>query len=233
MRTEVVCWPIILFMAAPAIPAQKPFLAERQAMVRDQLASRDIRDSRVLEAMRAVPRHRFVPESLWKNAYGDHPLPIGRGQTISQPYIVAVMTEMLRPKADLRVLEIGTGSGYQAAVLSKVFAEVYSIERIPELARTAADRLRDLGYRNVYVRTGDGYLGWPEKALFDRILLTAAPPEVPKPLVDQLARGGRLVAPVGDNPNNQYLVIIDKTVDGRIVRSAGEAVRFVPMIPGK
>jgi protein-L-isoaspartate(D-aspartate) O-methyltransferase len=185
-----------------------------------------IRDERVLEAMRRVPRHEFVPEAERQSAYEDRPLPIGRGQTISQPYIVAAMTELAAPEPGARVLEIGTGSGYQAAVLAEVAGEVYSIEIIPELARTAAARLARLGYGRVHVRTGDGYLGWPEAAPFDAIIVTAAPPEVPKPLEEQLKVGGRLVIPVGDL--YQELRVITRTPTGLREQSVFP-VRFVPM----
>ena len=172
--------------------------ARRLEMVTHQIVSRGIKDKAVLEALRRVPRHRFVP-AVWQGlAYADGPLPIGEGQTISQPYIVASMTELIEPNKKMRVLEIGTGSGYQAAVLGECVGEVDSIEVLPALGRRAKQRLADLGYRNVQVRIGDGYGGWPERAPYDAIILTAAPPrEVPRPLLDQLKPGGRLVAPVG------------------------------------
>src|SRR5262249_22819664 len=169
---------------------------DRQRMVAQQIAARGIKDPLVLAAMKEVPRHRFMPEALRTQAYADSALPIGRGQTISQPYIVALMTELIQPKRGMKVLEIGTGSGYQAAVLAQCGAEVDTIEIIPELGRRAERTLRDLGYSRVRVRIGDGYHGWPEHAPFDAVILTAAPDQVPQPLLDQLRNGGRLVAPV-------------------------------------
>lgn len=181
----------------------------------------------VRAAMREVPRHLFVEASL-ADAYADTPLPIGEGQTISQPSVVSAMTEALDVKPDHRVLEIGTGSGYQAAVLSRLAAEVYTIEVVPALGERAAARLRELGYRNVHVKIGDGYQGWPEHAPFPRIILTAAPPEIPQALIDQLADGGILVAPVGE-PGDQWLVRIRKQGE-KLTRERIERVRFVPMV---
>jgi protein-L-isoaspartate(D-aspartate) O-methyltransferase len=196
-------------------------------MVEQQIKDRGIRNQAVLDAMRRVPRHRFVPVAFRGLAYGDGPLPIGQGQTISQPYIVALMTELIEPKKEMRVLEIGTGSGYQAAVLAECVAEVDSIEVVPELGRSAASLLRELGYKNVHVKVADGYAGWPEKAPFDAIVLTAAPPErVPQPLLDQLKPSGRLVAPVGRDL--QELVRIKHTANG-FDREVIAPVRFVPM----
>jgi len=201
--------------------------ARRLEMVADQIESRGIKDKSVLKALRKVPRHRFVP-TVWKPlAYTDGPLPIGEGQTISQPYIVSLMTELIKPAKTMRVLEIGTGSGYQAAVLAECVAEVDSIEVVPELGRKAKSVLKDLGYDRVRVRIGDGYEGWPERAPYDAILLTAAPPkEIPRPLLDQLKPGGRLVAPVGRD--DQRLVRITRTATG-FEREVIAAVRFVPM----
>jgi protein-L-isoaspartate(D-aspartate) O-methyltransferase len=210
-----------------------PFEAERHAMVRETIQRRGIRNADVLLAMREVRRHLFVPESLWSRAYGDHPLPIGRGQTISQPYIVALMSEMLGPERRAKVLEVGTGSGYQAAVLARLFGHVYSIELIPELARQAEAVLKSIQVSNVTVRVGDGYAGWPERAPFDRILLTAAPPQIPQVLIDQLAPGGRLVAPEGASPEDQVLVTVEKSANGTVTRRRGEPVRFVPMVPSQ
>jgi len=200
-------------------------------MVREQIEARGIRDADVLRAMRTTPRHLFVPENLREYAYWDHALPIGLGQTISQPYIVALMTELLAPKKRDRVLEIGTGTGYQAAVLAELAKHVYTMEIVAELANSARERLAAMGLRNVTVRQGDGYKGWPEEAPFDRIILTAAPPEVPQKLVEQLARGGRLVAPVGDSPATQELVVVEKTRAGEIRQRAVAPVMFVPMVP--
>jgi protein-L-isoaspartate(D-aspartate) O-methyltransferase len=197
-------------------------------MVATQIAARGIVDPRVLDAMRRVKRHLFVPEPVRAAAYGDHPLPIGHDQTISQPYIVALMTELARVKPGARVLEIGTGSGYQAAVLAVLAKEVYSVEIVEPLAAEADERLARLGYRNVTVRSGDGYRGWPERAPFDAILVTAAPPEIPQPLLDQLAPGGRLVAPVGPERGEQVLVVVERTESG-LKRWSVAPVRFVPM----
>jgi protein-L-isoaspartate(D-aspartate) O-methyltransferase len=195
-------------------------------MVREQLAGRDIHDERVLGAMRKVPRHRFVPESMEQLAYTDGALPIGQDQTISQPYIVAYMTQTLALRGPERVLEIGTGSGYQAAVLAELAAEVYTIEIVPELALSARTVLDSLGYRNIQFRTGDGYQGWPTAAPFDGIIVTAAPDHIPEPLVEQLRPGGRMVIPVGRG--DQELVLVEKTATG-VTRRSTIPVRFVPM----
>ena len=205
------------------------FEIARQEMVKDQLAApgRDIRDSRVLRAMGTVPRHEFVPEAVRGWAYRDQPLPIGYGQTISQPYIVAFMTEQLKPKQTDRVLEIGTGSGYQAAVLSKLVAEVYTIEIVEPLAQRAEADLKRLGFGNVKVRAGDGYAGWPEAAPFDAIIVTCAPDHVPQPLVDQLKEGGKMVIPVGRSENQSLYLLTNK--GGKVERNAVLPVRFVPM----
>ncbi|NMC19729.1 MAG: protein-L-isoaspartate(D-aspartate) O-methyltransferase [Thermogutta sp.] len=208
-------------------PHGNGFLAARRRMVEEQLAARDIRDPRVLEAMLRVPRHRFVPENVLHEAYDDHPLPIGHGQTISQPYIVALMTQLAAPRPESRALDVGTGSGYQAAVLAELCREVYSIEILEPLAVEAAERLKQLGYKNVTVRAGDGYQGWPEKAPFDLIIVAAAPDHVPQPLIDQLAPGGRLVIPVGEA--RQELLLIVKGEDGVIRRESVAPVMFVPM----
>jgi protein-L-isoaspartate(D-aspartate) O-methyltransferase len=212
--------------AAQDASGEARWTAERAEMVRRQIAARDIRDPRVLEAMREVPRHQFVPLEYRDRAYLDRPLPIGLKQTISQPYIVATMTELLRPKSTDRVLEIGTGSGYQAAVVSRLVAKVYTIEILPELAERAAKVLAELGYANVEVSSGDGYRGIPSEAPFDGILVTAAPDEIPEPLIEQLAVGGRMVIPVGDF--YQQLTVVEKTDQGIIKRSVFP-VRFVPM----
>lgn len=182
---------------------------------------------RVRQAMQRVPRHRFVPDAQQGVAYANRPLPIGEGQTISQPFIVALMTELLDTEPSDRVLEVGTGSGYQAAVLAECVAQVYSIEIVRPLGERASARLAELGYRNVEVRIGDGYNGWPEAAPFDRIIVTAAPDHVPQPLIDQLKPGGRMVVPVGSLQQN--LLVIRKDLQGRVVRESSIAVRFVPM----
>ena len=200
--------------------------SERERMVDMQIRARGVRDARVLEAMRTVPRHRFVPPALQDQAYADTPLPIGSEQTISQPYIVAYMTEALRLPPDAVVLEIGTGSGYQAAVLAAVAREVYSIEIVPELAARSAQVLAELGYDNVHLRTGDGYQGWPAAAPFDGIIVTAAPDHVPPALVDQLAVGARLVIPVGRF--SQDMRIVTRTTAGAVSETT-IPVRFVPM----
>lgn len=202
--------------------------AQRRQMVEDQIRGRGIRDARVLEAMRTVPRHRFIPESERSRAYADSPAPIGYGQTISQPYIVAFMTAALGVSADHRVLEIGTGSGYQAAVLSRLATHVYSIEIVPELGKRAAETLKTAGYQNVTVMVGDGYGGWPQHAPFDRIMVTAAPDHVPQPLVQQLATGGRMVIPVGPTGGVQELLVIEKGASG-IVQKRTIPVIFVPL----
>jgi protein-L-isoaspartate(D-aspartate) O-methyltransferase len=206
--------------------ANDPTTRARHRMVEDQIAARGITDAAVLEAMRQVPRHRFVPADQAANAYEDHPLAIGHDQTISQPFIVAYMTQALGLSPPDRVLEIGTGSGYQAAVLSTIVREVYTIEIIPELAAEATETLRELGYENVRVRQGDGYRGWPEAAPFDAIIVTAAPRAIPQPLIDQLAVDGRMIVPVGDW--YQELVIVTKTSEG-VVEQKTIPVRFVPM----
>jgi protein-L-isoaspartate(D-aspartate) O-methyltransferase len=200
----------------------------RKVMVEEQIRSRGVRHEGVLRAMLDVPRHEFVPEAYRSRAYDDSPLPIGLEQTISQPYIVAMMTELVDPKPSHRVLEVGTGSGYQAAVIARLVAQVYSIEIIPELARSSAERLRRLGVNNVQVRQGDGYLGWPEQAPFDGILVTAGATEVPQPLIDQLKPGARMVIPVGSGPD-QILKVIEKRPGGRIETREVAPVRFVPL----
>jgi protein-L-isoaspartate(D-aspartate) O-methyltransferase len=216
--------------ACDSQPASEAELfAQRKTMVEEQLAApgRDIRNRRVLDAMAAVPRHEFVPKALWKFAYSDDPLPIGYGQTISQPFIVAFMTEQLDPKPTDRVLEIGTGSGYQAAVLSRLVAEVYTIEIIEPLAKRAEADLKRLGYNNVKVLAGDGYQGWPEHAPFDAIIVTCAPDHIPQPLVGQLRDGGRMIIPVGPS-DNQQLFLLQK-LGTEVEQQAILPVRFVPM----
>jgi protein-L-isoaspartate(D-aspartate) O-methyltransferase len=214
---------------AGAAPALDGYEDARQDMVARQLQRRDITDPRVLVAMGTVPRHRFVPAALASRAYGDYPLPIGEGQTISQPYIVALMTQWAEVAPGDKVLEVGTGSGYQAAVLSELTDQVFSIEILPELARRAAARLKELGYGRVRVRCGDGYQGWPEEAPFDAILVTAAAPRVPPALAAQLKEGGRLVIPLGPSGGAQTLMRYRK-VKGNLVEEASLAVRFVPLV---
>ncbi len=200
----------------------------RERMVRTQIASRGIKDPRVLAAMLKVPRHLFVEEALKDQAYGDYPLPIGEGQTISQPYIVALMTEALELKGPEKVLEVGTGSGYQAAILAELAKWVYSIERYPSLAERAKRILERLGYRNVIIKVGDGTKGWPEVAPFDAIIVTAAGPKIPEPLLEQLAEGGRLVMPVGDEWS-QFLIKVTKK-GGKFLKENLGAVRFVKLV---
>jgi protein-L-isoaspartate(D-aspartate) O-methyltransferase len=204
----------------------------RTRMVETQIAARNVADPTVLDAMRSVPRHRFVPDVAPELAYADRPLPIGHGQTISQPYIVARMTELVRPGPADRVLEIGTGSGYQAAVLGEIVDSVYTIEIIPELAATAKKRLDQLGYDNAVVKTGDGFKGWPRRAPFDAIVVTAAPEEIPPPLIDQLADGGRMIIPVGPTGRTQELTLVTKE-DGEVSKRQLAPVRFVPFLRKK
>lgn len=221
----------------PARPAAPPPVAEsvwaeaRSRMVRDQIVARGIADPRVLEAMARVPRHEFVPAAQRGEAYEDWPLPIGYGQTISQPYIVAFMTAAVDPKPGDRVLEIGTGSGYQAAVLADLVAEVYTVEIVEPLAQRAEADLKRLGYANVKVRAGDGYQGWPEAAPFDAVLVTCAPEAVPPALVGQLREGGRMIIPVGSQWGAQELYLLRKTATG-MKRQGVLPVRFVPMVKG-
>ncbi len=225
---------IVVQSCAVACAAQGSFEILRGQMVEEQIAGRGIRDPRILDALRKVPRHEFVPEHLQQLAYRDHPLPIGSGQTISQPYIVALMTELARVGRDSIVLEIGTGSGYQAAVLSVLAARVYTIEYLEGLGTRARQRLADLGYKNVEVKIGDGYQGWPERQPFDAILVTAAAEHVPRPLIDQLKPGGRLVIPVGRQAEAQSLHVVEKDASGRTKQWEVIPVRFVPLVrPGQ
>ena len=230
----VAAWVVIFAgceVAAPCLGAETndAFALARRRMVAEQLAAsgRDITNARVLAAMGKVPRHEFVPESLRSRAYDDYPLPIGQGQTISQPFLVGFMTESLQPRPSDRVLEIGTGSGYQAAVLAQLVAEVYTIEIIEDLANQAAAILKRLGCTNVQVRAGDGFQGWPQAAPFDAIIVTCAPEKVPQPLVDQLKEGGRMIIPVG-SAWNQELMLLHKH-GGKLEQQAVLPVRFVPM----
>lgn len=205
-----------------------PYQEARNRMVENQLASRDITDPRVLEAFRKVHRHAFVPAQYQSSAYADSPLPIGSGQTISQPYMVALMTQLLGLEGDEKILEIGTGSGYQAAILAELGKVVYTIEIIPELAKRAEKVLDSLGYENVHVKAGDGYLGWPEAAPFDDIIVTAAPEKLPEPLIQQLKLGGDLVVPIGPQGRAQTLTIYTKQDTGLVKRVEGGCY-FVPM----
>ena len=214
----------------PQISDADGFSEERVAMVETQIKARGITDARVLESMRVIPRHLFIDESLWLRAYSDGPLPISSGQTISQPYIVALMTELLQLDEHHVVLEIGTGSGYQAAVLSKLVHWVYTIEIVPELGQSAERTLKRLGYDNVTVRIGDGYQGWPEQAPYDRIIVTAAPEEIPQKLVEQLKPGGRMILPVGSQRRGQDLLVLEKDQAGNVNTRQSIPVRFVPMV---
>ena len=208
-------------------PTAADFAAQRHGMVERQLQARGIKDERVLAAMAKVPREEFVPADARAESYSDGPLPIGYDQTISQPYIVAFMTENLRPKPSDRVLEIGSGSGYQAAILAELVADIYTIEIVEPLAKTAEATLQRLGYKNVHIKVGDGYKGWPEEAPFDAIIVTCAPENVPHPLTDQLKDGGRMVIPVGER-FAQQLYLLEKR-NGQLKESVTLPVRFVPM----
>ena len=212
-------------------PLAADFAAQRQRMVERQLKPRGIKDERVLAAMQKVPREEFVPADERADTYDDGPLPIGYDQTISQPYIVAFMTEQLRPKSSDRVLEIGSGSGYQAAILAELVADIYTIDIVEPLAQNAEATLQRLGYKNAHVKVGDGYEGWPEEAPFDAIIVTCAPDKVPQPLVDQLKDGGRMVIPVGER-FAQQLYLLEKK-NGQLKESVTLPVRFVPMLRSK
>jgi protein-L-isoaspartate(D-aspartate) O-methyltransferase len=210
--------------------SEKDFELKRSRMVSDQIQSRGVADPLVLEAMRKVPRHLFVPSEIRSRAYEDGPLPIGQGQTISQPYIVALMTELAHVNQSSVVLEIGTGSGYQAAVLAILAKRVCTIEYIEPLGSSARELLRQLEYKNVEVRIGDGYRGWPEPLQFDAILITAAINHVPPPLLDQLKTGGRLVVPLGDYGDLQWLTVYEKKAEGKVFIEKSIAVQFVPFL---
>ncbi len=242
MRVAVLVFLLAAVISSDDSPAQDRFARERGRMVvqieymaretgaetgRPQFAQR------VMQAMRKVPRHRFVPASEEARAYENRPLPIGQGQTISQPYIVALMTELLDSRPTDIVLEVGTGSGYQAAVLAELVTRVYTIEIVEPLGRQAAQTLSALGYANVFTRLGDGYGGWPDAAPFDSIVVTAAAADVPKPLVDQMKPGGRLVIPVGGRSDIQQLMVIQKNADGTTLSRKTLPVRFVPLVRGK
>jgi protein-L-isoaspartate(D-aspartate) O-methyltransferase len=209
--------------------AQDPYAEKRHAMVDHDLKARGIKDKRVLDVMAKVPRHLFVDQSLWNTAYADHPLPIAEGQTISQPYVVALMTEALRLKPSDRVLEIGTGSGYQAAILAETVREVYTVEIRKSLAETATQKLKDLGYKNVKIKFGDGYFGWEEYAPFDAIIITASANHIPPSLIKQLKEGGRLILPLGSTVFYQTLTLVTKEKGDLNIEQMGPVV-FVPMI---
>ena len=212
-----------------AAGAASEYATERADMVTRQIAERGVRNEQVLSALRTVPRHEFVPDTEKPHAYRDTPLPIGHGQTISQPYIVALMTELVRPGKSDRVLEVGTGSGYQAAILAQIVQHVYTVEIEPELAQRAAGVLHKLGYDNVTVRSGDGYIGWAEHAPYDIVVVTAAPDHIPQPLIDQLKPGGRMIVPVGPVHAAQILRVLEKDANGVILSKNVTPVRFVPL----
>lgn len=222
---------LILFIAIVFLfscsNAQDKYKDVREKMVKQQIERRGINDENTLKAMRAVERHKFVPFNLVSNAYHDRPLPIGHGQTISQPYIVAYMTEILKPKENFKVLEIGTGSGYQAAVLAEIMDSVFTIEIVPELYLTAVNRLKELNYHNVYVKNADGFYGWEEHAPFDAIIVTAASEIIPPPLINQLKEGGKMIIPVGSPFMNQMLILVEKK-NGKASTKSLLPVRFVP-----
>ena len=216
-----------------AKPKAEDYAQQREMMVEQQIVARGIKSKRVLDAMNSVPRHMFVPVGYRRGSYFDQPLPIGSGQTISQPYIVALMTEMLDVNSDDVVLEVGTGSGYQAAVISTIVKKLYTIEIIEELGMQAAQLLKSLEYDNVEVKISDGGLGLPEKAPFDAIIVTAAAPEIPDPLIKQLKPGGRMVIPVDNNSYSQDLLIVEKDKNGNIETKSTIPVRFVPLVKGE
>ncbi len=224
---------LLIFCTISISASRKDLFTDlRERMVTTQIVARGIKDPRVIEAMRKVPRHLFVPEKIRGRAYDDRPLPIGEGQTISQPYIVAFMTEALSLSSGDKALEIGTGSGYQAAILAEIVKEVYTIEIRPRLGETARERLKEMGYSNIFVEIGDGYKGWPEKAPFNAVIVTCAPERIPRPLIDQLTEGGRMIIPVGEKRGIQKLVLLKKE-KGIIIKKAVMNVLFVPMIRGK
>jgi protein-L-isoaspartate(D-aspartate) O-methyltransferase len=224
-RGAAIAWALV----ASSCASDPEFATMREHMVQTQIEDRGITNTAVLAALRKVPRHEFVPEAERLQAYSDHPLPIGFGQTISQPYIVALMTELAEIKRGERVLEIGTGSGYQAAILAEIGGEVYTIEILEPLARSAAEHLKRLGYDTVQVKAGDGYLGWKEHAPFDAILVTAATEPVPPPLIEQLKPGGRLVMPLGQPGETQMLIVIEKDASGKTWTRRVAPVVFVPL----
>jgi protein-L-isoaspartate(D-aspartate) O-methyltransferase len=231
-RITVALLAAVFLMAGPALGVEESdrYIQARERMVRSQIAARGVKDSRVLAAMRSVPRHMFVPDRYQEQSYEDYPLPIGLGQTISQPYIVAFMTELLKLGPDDRVFELGTGSGYQAAVASRVAGTIYTMEIYEALADAATQRLTSLGYSNVHVRGGDGYFGWKEAAPFDAIIVTAAADHIPPPLIEQLKSGGRLIIPLGSPFSFQQLVLVTKDSNGKVSERPIIPVRFVPLL---
>jgi protein-L-isoaspartate(D-aspartate) O-methyltransferase len=229
--TTLLCLPLSDSAYCFSIPGDTEYYRElRHKMVEAQIVARGVKYERVLTAMRDVPRHLFVPERSRGSAYRDHPLAIGYGQTISQPYIVALMTELLKPKEDQVALEVGTGSGYQAAVLGRIVQSVYTIEIIPPLGASAEKRITEIGYKNIHVKIADGYFGWKEHAPFDCVIVTAASDHVPPPLITQLKNGGRMVIPVGHPFQVQHLMLVTKSTEGEIQMRNILPVRFVPFI---
>lgn len=226
MKNVIFIWSFILLFFLPALDQDK-FEQQRERLVERHLIPQGIKDKATLKAMRKVERHRMVPENMQRYAYDDRPLPIGSGQTISQPFIVAFMTQAIDPKPDMKVLEIGTGSGYQAAVLAEIVDEVYTIETVEPLAEKARRTLTGMGYENIHFKVGDGYYGWEEHAPFDAIIVTAAPETIPPRLVEQLKEGGKMVIPVGPSAN-QHLQLIEKKKNGKITTKDLLPVRFVP-----
>ena len=226
MKTILSFWSFFLFFSFCS-SQQTGYEQQRERMVKRHLEARGITDKNTLRAMRKVERHLLVPKEMQKHAYEDQPLPIGKGQTISQPFIVAFMTQAIQPKAGMRVLEIGTGSGYQAAVLAEIVSEVYTIETVEELAARARKDLTEMGYKNIHFKVGDGYHGWEEHAPFDAIIVTASPEEIPPRLVEQLKEGGKMVIPVGPAAD-QHLKLIEKKNNGKITKKDLLPVRFVP-----
>lgn len=226
MKPALLILVILLFSIAPG--QQDTYHRDRQHMVTAQLEARGIADKPTLRAMRSVERHRLVPRAQMQYAYEDRPLPIGFGQTISQPYMVGYMTQVIKPRAGMKVLEIGTGSGYQAAVLAEIVDQVYTIEIVEELAKMANSRLEQMGYTNVQVKQGDGYFGWEEHAPFDAIIVTAASEFIPPPLIEQLKEGGKMVIPVGAPFTTQQLMLVEKQKDGKRKTRNLLPVRFVP-----
>jgi protein-L-isoaspartate(D-aspartate) O-methyltransferase len=230
MFLKVFVFSFILLLSAPSLNG--PYKTQREKMVKNQIEARGVKDKATLMAMRNVQRHLFVPESIQRNAYEDRPLPIGYGQTISQPYIVGYMTEVVNPKPGQKVLEIGTGSGYQAAVLAEIVDKVYTIEIITELANSSSKLLKELEYKNIEVKNADGYYGWEEHAPFDAIVVTAAAEYIPPPLIEQLKNGGKMVIPVGSPFLTQNLMLVEKTGE-KITTKNLLPVRFVPLTRGK
>ncbi|HOO14272.1 MAG TPA: protein-L-isoaspartate(D-aspartate) O-methyltransferase [Candidatus Marinimicrobia bacterium] len=228
IKTLLFLLSLLVILAMAKNPQDPDYYQLRQKMVNEQIIARGVRAESVIKAMQKVERHLFVPEQYRNFAYSDRPLPIGEGQTISQPYIVALMTELLDLKKSDKVLEIGTGSGYQAAILAEICDSVYTIEIIPSLGKQAQVLLKELGYHNIHCKIGDGYLGWPEHAPYDGIIVTCAPSKIPQPLKEQLAEGGRMVIPVGAT-YTQELVLVTKT-KGKLIQKSVIPVRFVPML---